>query len=39
MNEFSSNDELFYAAFPITFPLGRGLRKPGSVPKKDAVSM
>jgi hypothetical protein len=39
VNEFSSNDELFYAAFPITFPLGRGLRKPGSVPKKDALHM
>ena len=39
MNEFSSNDELFYAAFPITFPLGCGLRKPGSVPKKDALHM
>ena len=39
VNEFTSNDELFYAAFPITFPLGCGLRKPGSVPKKDALHM
>jgi hypothetical protein len=39
VNEFTSNDELFYAAFPITFPLGHGLRKPGSVPKNDALHM
>jgi hypothetical protein len=39
VNEFTSNDELFYAGFPITFPLGHGLRKPGSVPKKDGLHM
>jgi hypothetical protein len=39
VNEFTSNDELFYAAFPITFPLGQGLRKPGSVPQNDALHM
>jgi hypothetical protein len=39
LNEFTSNDVLFYGAFPIAFPLGCGLRKPGSVPEYDARHM
>ena len=37
INEFTSNDENFYGSFPTLFPLGCGLRKPGSIPKDDAA--
>ena len=35
MNEFEVNDHLFYSSFTHLFPLGKGLRKVGSVPMKD----
>jgi hypothetical protein len=39
VNEFTSNDQLFYGAFPICFPLGCGLQKTGSIPKADAYHL
>ena len=39
INEFTSNDTLFYGAFPTAFPMGYGLRKPGSIPQADALHM
>jgi hypothetical protein len=39
INEFTSNDENFYGTFPTLFPLGCGLRKPGSIPTADAKHM
>ncbi|KZS03851.1 Uncharacterized protein APZ42_033323 [Daphnia magna] len=35
LNEFEQNDYLLYSAFPRLFPLGKGLRRTGSVPQKD----
>ncbi len=34
-----SNDVLFYGAFPIAFPIGCGLQKPGSIPEYDVRHM
>jgi hypothetical protein len=39
LNEFRSNDVLFYGAFPIAFPIGCGLQKPGSIPEYDVRHM
>ena len=39
LNEFEQNDALFYCAFPHLFPLGKGLRKKGSIPQKDVNHM
>ncbi len=39
LNEFISNDVLFYVAFPIAFPIECGLQKPGSIPEYDARHM
>ncbi len=39
LNEFEENDRLLYSAFPHLFPLGKGLRKTGSVPEKDIHHM
>ncbi len=39
VNEFTSNDHLCYGAFPICFPLGCGLRNPGSIPKADCYHL
>ncbi len=39
LNEFISNDVLFYVAFPIDFPIGCGLQKPGSIPEYDVRHM
>ena len=39
INEFEENDQLMYSAFPHLFPLGRGLRKNGSIPMKDMRHM
>ena len=38
-NEFESNPELNYSAFPFLFLLGKGLRKSGSVAEKDVRHM
>jgi hypothetical protein len=39
LNEFEQNDHLLYSAFLHLFPLGKGLRRTGSVPQKDVYHM
>jgi hypothetical protein len=39
LNEFTSNDALFYGAFPTAFPIGCGLQESGSIPEYDVRHM